>query len=270
MVRSDALSIIPKAINYEFSRQSLSIGVLSELTNLDQKTIKKTLSGKPVSAKVIRKLAYFFKVPPSFFSDEISDDLIELTKVNSWQNFIKELKIYDDFFPYTDIDLDNSNSKEHIEIIEEFIKNLTTYINTFNRASVFEHPSEETIDVFKKLAQTDALKIAIKLSEIARTIEMFANIFIGNQLYWKENLDTLNYGYITYDVTNKLIIEISNNSSPVYYTAPIGEIPNNPTKDFTKGSTSNDFRVNFINSYLPKPKNYFKKEYLDWSKNYDK
>lgn len=271
MVRSDALSIIPKAINYEFSNKPFTVSVLSELTNLDQKTIKKALSGKPLSAKIIKRLAYFFKVPPSFFSDEISDDLIELIKVSSWQNFIKQLKIYDDFFPYTDIDLDSPNSKEHIQIIEDFIKNLTMYINTFKNAVVFEHPVEETIDVSNKLAQTEALKIAIKLSEIARTIEMFANIFIGSQLHWKEDISSLElYGYVTYEVTNKLIIEISNNSSPVYYTAPVGQIPYNPAKEIVEGSSYPDFKIKYLNPNLPKDIYFIKKEFLDWSKNYDK
>ena len=267
MVRTDTLPINSKALNYEFSRTPISVGILSELTNLDPKTIKSALSGKSVSAKVIRKLAYFFKVPASFFSDDISDELLELTKVDSWQNFIKNAKLCDDFDPNIDIDLDQLDSKEHIEIIEEFIKTLTEYINSFKNSNEINFSSE--INIADKLAQTRSIKMAIQLAEIAREIEVFAKVHYGNQLFWQLYTDSIDmYGYLTYEVTNKLIIEISNNSSPIYYTAPVGEIPLNPAKQINSGQA--DFRVTFLNSYLSSDKYYFKNEFEDWSKNYDK
>ena len=267
MVRSDALPIIADTLNYEFFKKSTSIGVISSFTELDHKTIKKALSGKPVSEKVIRKLANFFNVPPSFFCDFISDDQLELFRINSWQGFVKETKQDDDFQPFIDIDMDKPDSKSQIDIIEKFIETLTHYINTFKSSQNKHYLSSELIDVSEKTKEVEALKTGLKLSQYGREIEKFANFYYGRYLWWEENTTSIDhYGYITYNVYSKLVIEISNNSLPRYYNAPIGKIPNNPSKVFTKNEISADFMVHYNNYNISRDKLYTKQDFLDWKK----
>ena len=118
---------------------------------------------------------------------------------------------------------------------------------------------------------SESIKTGLILSQYGRKIETFANVYCGRYLYWKENISSLdNYGYIIYEVYSKLVIEISNNSLPRYYNSPIGQIPHNPAKVYTKNENYADFMVHFNNQLISRDKHYTKKDFLDWKKRYDK
>ena len=231
MVRTGTYKIYGDSISYLIKKSSKSVKLVSMLTDLDVKTLKKCMAGQSVSENVIIKLSDFFGVPISFISDFNPANKVPLSVINDWETYARQLDTDSLFEYFIDDQLGGELLKKNLPLIEEFITDITSAINKNKEQQEKYHNPSAIINLDDKLDKLKRIKDSFSIIDTATEISKNIDICIGRFSHWEFDHSTIDhYGYVSYIAYKKQLIHFQKKSSPnMFYYGALGNVPPSPS-----------------------------------------
>ena len=171
MVRNDTVAVIGRSLDFEIKKQKKTIPVMANMLGLDSRTIYKSINSENVAPEVIRKYAEYFKLPVSFFTDQIADNDVILKPITNWKNYYLNSQ-QDEDFDYETLfneNIEKSKFDTLYKLIDKFLEELEKLVKK-NKSD------KQKVDKRDKLRR---LKNLYELSSLGEEISKISQ-FLGN------------------------------------------------------------------------------------------
>jgi len=243
MVRNDTVAVIGRSLDFEIKKQKKTIPVMANMLGLDSRTIYKSINSENVAPEVIRKYAEYFKLPVSFFTDQIADNDVILKPITNWKNYYLNSQ-QDEDFDYETLfneNIEKSKFDTLYKLIDKFLEELEKLVKK-NKSDKQKVDKRDKLRRLKNLYELSSLGEEISKNKI--------KVFLTRINFWETEIVNSDWGtFEVYSCYKKqfLIFTDDIRSTKYYHRVNTGKIPPNPYKTFVEKPDHEDIIINGFN-----------------------